>query len=85
MTEPVVLTREELSKLVEEGVCNAFTRIGIRADEPIEMQADFQHLREWRQGVQAVKKRGLITLITTLIAGALLALWTGIKAAMHVP
>ena len=37
----------------------------------IEMQKDFQSLREWRQSMQAVRRHGLLTAVGIIVVGVL--------------
>ena len=76
---PIQLTERELRGLMEKAVSDAFTKLGIDASEPIEMQKDFQHLREWREATHAVQKKGLLTIAAILVTGACAALWLGLK------
>jgi len=74
-----IFTETELRNIVSEGVEQAFTRLGIEADSPIEMQKDFQHLREWRESIELVKQRSLIAALGVVLAGVGTVLWLGIK------
>lgn len=74
------LTPDDITKIVERGVVNAFTRMGIQADNPIEMQRDFQHLREWRTTMESVKKKSILTLVGMVITGALALVFMGVKS-----
>lgn len=73
------LTREEAQLLIRESVREAFLMLGAKVDDPIEMQKDFQHLREWRATTDSVKRKGLLTIIGVLTTGFLAAAWLGIK------
>lgn len=77
------LSESELKRIVSEGVTEAFLRLGVDSTNPTEMQADFRHLREWRQTTSALKRHGLLTLIGIFIAGAIAAIWLGFQAAIH--
>ncbi|UTC27986.1 hypothetical protein [Stenotrophomonas phage A1432] len=77
------LTREEARLVIRESVREAFLMLGIKVDDPIEVQKDFQHLREWRNTTDAVKRKGLLTIIGILTTGFLAALWLGIKEFAH--
>jgi hypothetical protein len=37
----------------------------------IEMQKDFQSLREWRQSMQAVRRHGMLTAVGFIVVGVL--------------
>jgi len=81
----ISLTRAELKSLLEEAVQDAFTKMGMDVTDPIEMQRDFQHLREWRVAAAAVRKKGLLTLVGIIVAGSAAAFWLGFKAMMVPP
>jgi hypothetical protein len=78
--EQVVLSREELEALVKRTVNETLTSIGLDHKNPIELQKDFQSLREWRQAMQEVRKKTLITLIGILVTGLAAAIWIGLKS-----
>lgn len=81
MTEQrnITLTEDDLRRIVSESVKETLTRIGVDADDPLEMQKDFQHLREWRETTQSVKAKGLLAVVTLLVSGTAAALWMGFK------
>lgn len=82
--KPVIqLTKEELKTLMEEAVQDAFLKMGIDSNDPLEMQRDFQHLREWRVAVAAMRTKGMLTILGILIAGAAAALWIGIRSMVN--
>ena len=84
--EPKIeLTQAQLKRLVRETVDETLTRIGVDIDNPLEMQADFHHIREWRQTYVAVRKKGLVTIIGILAAGTCATLWLGFKEFIHLP
>ena len=62
-----------------EAVEEAFVRMGVDASEPIEMQKDFQHLREWRVAVGAVRTKGILSIVAVLVSGAAAAAWIGFR------
>jgi hypothetical protein len=71
------MTEADIRRIVAETVDQTLTRLGIAADDPLEVQKDMQHLRQWRESVATVKKQGLITAIGILTAGG--AIWLAIK------
>ncbi len=75
----VHLTEEQLKQLLSEAVTEAFLKLGVDATDPLEMQKDFLHLREWREATDALQKRGLMVILATLVAGGMAALWLGFK------
>lgn len=81
----IEMTRDELKALMSEAVRDAFTKMGIDADEPLEMQRDFQHLREWRLAVAAMRTKSVLVVLGVFISGALGALWLGFKSIIQGP
>lgn len=81
----IEMTRDELKALMSEAVRDAFTKMGIDADEPLEMQKDFQHLREWRVAVAAARTKTMLSVMAILITGAMGAVWLGFKALIQAP
>jgi hypothetical protein len=77
--EYVQLTKDELKDVVKDTVHETLTTIGIESDDPIEMQKDFSHLREWRITVQDVRKKGILTIVGLLVAGVVAFIWIGFK------
>lgn len=81
----VHLTREELKDVIKEAVDEAFTKMGVDTTNPIEMQADFKHLREWRLSMVAMRTKGMLGIMAIVLSGAAAALWVGFKAAVQGP
>lgn len=76
---PILLTEARLRKIIVDSVHEALTRLGIDAADPLEMQRDMLHLREWRQATSMLQKRGLTVVFTLLMTGLLTAVWLGLK------
>jgi hypothetical protein len=62
-----------------EGAKQVLTTLGCDVENPLDMQADFQHLRNHRIGSQAIVKRGKMVLVTTVVTGGMALLWMGFK------
>ena len=77
------LSKEEIREIVSQGVEDAFVRIGIQSDDPIEMQRDFQHLREWRVSMEQAKSKGTLALVGLIITGVATMAWMGFKAVVN--
>jgi hypothetical protein len=73
------MTKEELREFMSQCVHDTLTSMGVDTSEPLNMQRDFQYLRDWRIAVEATKRKGILTLITVLITGMLGLLWLGFK------
>lgn len=82
-------SREEIREIAGEAAEQAVSRmllaLGVDASDPeavIAMQADFKHLRSWRESTEAVKRHSLkaaVTVIVTAGLGAVLVFF-GIRA-----
>lgn len=71
----------DLRKLVAETVAETLLRMGLDSADPIELQKDMQHLRQWRESVATVKRQGIMTAVGILTAGILGLIWLAIKGA----
>lgn len=77
------LTREELKALMKETVEETFIKLGLKIDDPIEVQKDFQHLREWRVTVTSLKMKALVAAVGVVVTGSLAAIWVGFTSQFH--
>lgn len=82
-SEPEVLTRDEMKEVFKEVLHEMFLSLGVDPEHPIEMQKDFQHLREWREATNSLKRHGFLTAIAIIVAGALGAVWVGMQRIIH--
>lgn len=73
----------EIERIVAESVRQTLIQLGISTLDPLEMQKDMQHLREWRKSMENVKSKAVITTLTVLLSGILAALWLGFKAIIN--
>lgn len=73
------LTPEEARALIREAVRETFLMLGLKVDDPIEVQKDFQHLREWRSTTETLKRKTLLTMLGIVVSGMVGALALGIK------
>lgn len=74
------MDREELRGVVSEAVKETLTQLGIQSDHPIEMQRDFQHLRQWRRAGEDLKSKGFVVLMTIFLTGLISMLLLGVKS-----
>lgn len=65
------MTEGEIKKIVAETVNETLLKLGIDASDPIELQADMQHVRAWRLSVNTVKKQSLMTAVGIVTTGIL--------------
>lgn len=69
------MSRDEIQQIADAAADAAVARtlvaLGIDADDPLEMQADFLHLRNWRKSTEAVKRKALLTAVGVIVTGAI--------------
>ena len=81
--ELIELTAQRVAKETGREVASETLRgLGVDVDSPIDMQADFQHLRKNRTGAEDVRKIARRTGIGVLVTGGLYALWEGLSHAV---
>ncbi len=73
------MTPQELRKLIADTVNATLMQLGIEHDDPLEMQRDFQHLRDWRKSTERIKNRTVVTAVGVVVMSVMAALWIGIK------
>lgn len=73
------IVRATAKEAADEAVRQTLLTLGIDMSNPLEMQADFRHVREWRKSVATVKKQGMMTAIAIITAGVLGLIWTAIQ------
>ena len=74
------LSERALRRLIRETVHETLIGMGIDATNPIELQQDFQHLRDWRRSTQAVKRKGLLTVVGMAVAGLAALVWLALTS-----
>lgn len=84
------LTSSEIEHLASEVAKKAIRELlltlGVNASDPasaLELQADFQHLRQSRLAVAAVKTRAMMVLTGTFVTGLIAAVWLAFSAKGH--
>ena len=81
MTEDEI--RDVARTAAREAVHEMMIGLGADVSNPaaiIEMQKDFQSLREWRQSMQAVRRHGLITAVGVIVVGVLGLIYMSVSA-----
>lgn len=74
-----VIYRDQTRELISESVKQTLIQLGISSSNPIEMQADMKHLRDWRKSVESIRTKGMLTIVGIAVSGTLAALLIGIK------
>ena len=77
------MTANEVSKIVKETVAETLKGLGVDTSDPLAMQRDFAHVRSWRESTEAIKHKGMLTVLGILITGAGGLIWLAIKSSMH--
>lgn len=72
------VTDAEVRRIVRETVMETLLSLGVDHENPLEMQQDFQHLRDWRVATQSVKRKGVGVMVTVLVTGMIGALIVGL-------
>lgn len=70
---------EHIETIVKKTVHETLLQLGLDADDPLELQADFGHLRKSRKSAEQLRGRSMWLVIATAIAGFLSAAWTGFQ------
>lgn len=82
----LALTEDQLRRIVHETVqqtvSETMLRLGVQVTDPIEMQKDFQHLRDWRKTTDSVKTKAMLAMVGILISGLAASVWMGIKGSL---
>lgn len=74
----ITLTNEQLEDIVEKTVTNTLLKMGIDASDPIEVQKDMQHVRNWRESTESIKNKSITTIVGFIIVGGLGLLIAGL-------
>jgi hypothetical protein len=75
----ISMNADEVRELMRETVRETLTGLGVKVDDPIEVQKDFQHLREWRETTESIKSKGILAMAGIVASGLVAAAWLGIK------
>ncbi len=77
--EKVAMSRAELNSVVAEAVKQTLIQLGVDASDPLAMQRDFQHLRQWRESGEDLKRKGTLALLGIFLSGLVTLLLLGLK------
>lgn len=73
------LTEQELRAVIREEFKGTLAGLGVTTENPFEVQKDFAFVRAWRKSSEAIRGKGILTIITVFVTGAIGLLWVGIK------
>lgn len=68
------LQEEEVERIVRATLKN----LGIDTTDPAKAQRDFIYLRQFRECVESIQSKGMLTVVTVLITGLLAIIGLGI-------
>ena len=74
-----MITRDEIEQIAVNAVKRAFRDMGINDGDPFEMRKDLAHLREWRTTCEAMRGRGILTIVGMAITGLAALILLGFK------
>ncbi len=73
------MTDEEARIVAREAVHETLQLIGLDVSNPGDLQRDFQFMRSWRLSTETIKRQGLISAVTVIVAGILGLIWIAVK------
>lgn len=73
------LSKNDVHLIVTETVRQTLIQLGVDASNPMEMQKDFQHLRNWRQAGQSIQSKGILAIVAVLASGIVGFIIVGFK------
>jgi SpoVK/Ycf46/Vps4 family AAA+-type ATPase len=77
--EKVAMSRAELNSVVAEAVKQTLVQLGVDTSDPLAMQRDFQHLRQWREAGEDLKRKGAVVLLGLFLSGLVTLFLLGLK------
>lgn len=76
--ENVAMSHAELNIVVAEAVKQTLMQLGVDTSDPFAMQRDFQHLRQWRESGEDLKRKGTVALLGIFFSGLVSLILMGI-------
>lgn len=81
--EKVAMSHAELNSVVAEAVKQTLIQLGVDTSDPLAMQRDFQHLRQWRESGEDLKRKGTVALLGIFFSGLVSLILLGLKEWFH--
>ena len=75
----ISMSESELKEFTAQVVRDTLISLGVDHSDPLEMQKDFQHLREFRESTEAMKRKGVVTLVGIFVASVVGAIMMALK------
>jgi hypothetical protein len=82
--QSITMTEDQLRSVIQDTVKETFLRLGVQVDDPLEMQKDFQHLREWRVTTQGMKTKAMLAAVGLLVTGLAASAWLGLQHSLGI-
>jgi len=82
----ITIGRNDLEQIVRAAVREELHAVGLRADEPEqvdEARADFRFVRRMRKGVEGIANKVGMTVVVALVGGLLTVLSWGLRSALR--
>lgn len=73
---------EHHRQLIKDTVKETLMSLGLDMEDPIQLQRDFTHLREWRETTESLKSKGFTAMMAIVGLGILGMFITGFKDAL---
>ena len=67
----------------EKVVLTSLARIGLDLTNPYEVQQDMAYIRKWRQQMETMASKALITVLGLIVIGAVAFFWDGLTASFR--
>ena len=77
--EKVAMSHAELNSVVAEAVKQTLIQLGVDTSDPLAMQRDFQHIRQWRESGEDLKRKGTLALLGIFFSGLVSLIILGIR------
>ena len=79
----VAMSHAELNSVVAEAVKQTLIQLGVDTSDPLAMQRDFQHIRQWRESGEDLKRKGTLALLGIFFSGLVSLIILGLKEWFH--
>jgi len=79
----VAMSHSELNSVVAEAVKQTLMQLGVDTSDPLAMQRDFQHLRQWRESGEDLKRKGTVALLGIFLSGFCTLVLLGLREWFH--
>lgn len=77
------LINDVANKAADRTVDRTLTSFGVDTSNPLQVQADFEFLRNMRQTWTTVKSRSIFVALGLMVTGFFSFLWSAIKASIY--